>query len=137
MKGISQVQIEEFFGKNLQKYEILSPKTPKIMKKPKISGTETSKRNLTLFRPPCPPHFFQILKANFMGFRVNYVLNLHCDAYFFYWHFCVGCQKRQFFRKIMKYDPYPIFFLHMNINIGHNLYLLIFTDNTINKFAAL
>ena len=81
------------------------------MKKSKISSTETSKRNLTLFRPPSPPPpFFQIPIGNLMGFHLHYVSILRVDAYFFYGHLCVGGQKRQFFRKIMKCDSYLFFF---------------------------
>ena len=41
MNNISQVEIEQFNGPNLHKYEILSPITPKNRKN---SGTNTSKQ---------------------------------------------------------------------------------------------
>ena len=79
------------------------------MKKPKILGIETSKRNLTLFRPPHPPCSFHFLKAFFIPFRLNYVSTFKADAYFCYSPFSVGGQKCQFFKKIVKYDS-PLLF---------------------------
>ena len=41
-------------------------------KKPIFFGSKTSKRNLTHFRPPPPPKFFQIFIANFISFHLHY-----------------------------------------------------------------
>ena len=62
------VQIERFGGSNWQKYEILTPITPKKHEKPKISGTETSKWYYTLFRPLAPPIFFRFWKQILWAF---------------------------------------------------------------------
>ena len=55
----------------------------------------------------------------------------------FYGHLCVGGPKRQFFRKIKKYDHYLIFFLDMNVNMSYYLYFLIFADKITGNFAVI
>ena len=44
----------------------------KIAKKFIFFDTKTSKRNLTHFRPPLLPKFFQIFEANFISFHYRY-----------------------------------------------------------------
>ena len=103
------------------------------MKKPKISGTETSKWNL-----PCSaPNFFSDSDRKFNRLSFAPCLHTPLRCLFFYWHLCVGGRKRQFLRKIMKYDSYLIWFLHMNVNMSYDLYFLIFADRKTGKFGAL
>ena len=79
------------------------------MKKPKISGTETSKQNLTLFRPP-PPQIFSFSRSKFHKLSFKLIKNKFARYLFFYGALCVGGPKCIFHHKIMKYDsPGEIF----------------------------
>ena len=71
------------------KIRIFEPQNPKNHEEHKISGTETSKRNLTLFRPPPSTYFFQVSKRFFIIFRLSYVSTCKADAYFCYESFTI------------------------------------------------
>ena len=104
----------------------------KILKKSIFFHPETSKWNLTHFRPLPLPKIFQILVANFISFHLRYSTWTCLNAYFCYQLLNAGGQKLIFWKFFLKYDPsmkFLLFFLHHTIgnvylqrNIGKNFF---------------
>ena len=63
--------------------EICYKKMKKSQKKTHFFDIKTSKRNLTNFRPPPPPKFFQIFVANFISFHLRYSKSTLVEETFF------------------------------------------------------
>ena len=100
----------QFGNLNCWKYSIFSPITPKNVKKTQFFNTETSKWNLTLFRPPPPSKIFHYQTALSPSFHLRCSkCNLE-EELFCYSLFSVGGAKAWISSKNVKYDThFPIF----------------------------